>query len=201
MKALKTLILAFVAMLALAGTDAHANTVYAPGQGAVNSLNLGIDVKASVRAKCGFASSGAPTASISQADFDQTGFTRDIPIVLNCSGASRVAVSSANGGLATAASAAGFASKASYDVTLNLVSDNAVKATATCAAATLATGGSCTTFAGTAGTSTGLRLAGASTKANGSYLRVSAAAYSASATPLVAGTYSDTLTITVSAAP
>ncbi len=187
-----------MAMLAFAGTAAHSNTVYAPGQGAVNSLALGIDVKASVKDRCGFAS--APNASISQADFDTTGFSRDIPITLNCSGASRVAVSSANGGLQTAAAATGFASKAPYDVTVNLVADNATKASATCAASTLSSGGSCAAFAGTASSSTGLRLGAPSTKSNGSYVRVSAAPYSASATPLVAGTYSDTLTVTVSAA-
>lgn len=187
-----------MAMLAFAGTAAHANTAYAPGQGAVNSLALGIDVKASVKDRCGFAS--APNASISQADFDTAGFTRDIPLVLNCTGASRVAVSSANGGLRTDVTATGFASKAPYDVTVNLVADNATKANATCAASTLSAGGTCAAFAGAASSSTGLRLGATATKSNGSYLRISAAPYGAGAAPLVAGTYSDTLTVTVSAA-
>ena len=194
--------LTIVTLLALAGTAAHAsNTVYAPGQGAANRLDVGIDVKASVRDRCGFAASGIPDARISEANFDQTGFSRDVPIVLNCSGASRVAVRSANGGLVTGATATGYAAKAPYDVTLNLVSDNAAKATATCSAANLAAGGSCAAFSGTASNANGLRLAGASTKANGSYVRISAPAYPAASAPLVVGTYADTLIVTVSAAP
>jgi hypothetical protein len=199
-KALKALLIALLALLAFAGTAARAsNTVYAPGQGAVNSLDVGIDVKASVRGRCGFSS--VPGGSFHQADFDQTGFSKDFAIALNCSSASRVAVTSSKGGLATAASATGYASKADYNVTLNLVSDNGARVTASCAAATLAAAGSCASFGGTASTTSGLRLAGASTKANGSYLRVSAPAYSSSAAPLIAGSYSDTLTITVSVAP
>lgn len=201
-KALKALFFGLLAAATLAGTDAHAQTAYAVGQGAISSLNVGIDVKASVKDRCGFATGGAPSGTLTQADFDTNGFTRDFALVLNCSGASRVAVSSANGGLVTTApGAAGYATKAPYDVSLRLVADNAATANATCAADALAAGGSCAAFAGTAGNSTGLRLAAASTKSNGSYLRVSAPAYAASAAPLVAGSYSDTLTITVSAAP
>lgn len=202
MAAFKAFLLTIVALLALAGTGARAsNTVYAPGQGAANQLDVGIDVKASVRDRCGFAASGAPAASISQANFDQTGFSRDVPIILNCSGASRVAVRSANGGLVTGATATGYASKAPYDVTLNLVGDNLAKATATCSAGSLAAGGSCAAFAGTASSANGLRLASASIKANGSYVRLSAPAYPAASAPLIAGTYTDTLIVTVSAAP
>jgi hypothetical protein len=201
-KALKALFFGLLAAATLAGTDAHANTAYAPGQGAVSSLNVGIDVKASVKDRCGFATGGAPSGTLTQADFDTNGFTKDFALVLNCTGASRVAVTSANGGLATTAPGAnGYATKAPYDVALKLVADNAATATATCAASTLASGGSCTAFAGTAAASTGLRLGAAATKANGSYLRVSAPAYASTSAPLVAGSYSDTLTITVSAAP
>lgn len=193
MKALKALFFGLLAAATLAGTDAHAQTAYAAGQGGVSSLNVGIDVKASVKDRCGFAAGGVPSGTISQADFDTAGFTRDFPIVLNCSGASRVVVKSANGGLVTSTPGAnGYATKASYQVSMNLVADNATTATGACAAEALVDGGSC---------SAGLRLAAASTKANGSYLRVAAAAQTADAAPLVAGSYSDTLTITVSAAP
>ncbi len=202
MKALKALFFGLLAAATLAGTDARAQTAYAAGQGGVSSLNVGIDVKASVKDRCGFASGGAPSGTISQADFDANGFSRDFALVLNCSGASRVAVTSANGGLVTdTPGAAGYATKASYNVSLKLVADNATTATASCAADAFASGGSCAAFAGTASSSTGLRLAAASTKVNGSYLRVSAPAYASANAPLVAGSYSDTLTITVSAAP
>ena len=199
MTPLKPFLLALLGLLAFAAAPVQANTVYAAGQGAVNRLDIGIDVKASVKERCGFAS--APSATVNQAGFDEAGFSRDIPIVLNCSGASRIAVRSANGGLETSTpGATGYATKASYDVTLRLVADNGTTATATCAASGLATGGSCSAFGGAASSATGLRLGAASTKANGSYIRVSAPAYAGSA-PLVAGSYSDTITVTVSAAP
>jgi len=80
-----------------------------------------------------------------------------------------------------------------------MVADNGTNASATCDAATLSAGGSCS-FAGTATAAQGLRLAGASTKVNGSYLRVSAPAYTGSDT-LVSGRYADTLSVTVSVSP
>lgn len=193
--------MAIAAVLCTVGGAAHAQvTAYAPGQGSVNSVSVNIDVRASVASRCGFATGGAPSGTIDQANFDQTGFSRDFAIVLNCTGASRIAVSSANGGMKPdSATPVGYATSAPYQVELRMVADNATSAAATCAASTLASGGSCT-FAGTASASVGLRLPAASTKANGSYLRVSAPAYSGS-TPLAAGRYSDTLTVTVGVTP
>lgn len=179
---------------------AHAQiTAYAAGQGAVSSVEVGVEVRASVRGRCGFAAGGAPTGSVDQADFDRTGFSRDFPIALNCSGASRIAVASANGGMTASANADGYSAKAPYQVSLRVVADNGSTATAACDAAALGPGGACS-FAGVASSANGLRLAGAATKSNGSYLRVSAPAYDG-AVPLVAGRYSDTLTITVSITP
>jgi hypothetical protein len=80
-----------------------------------------------------------------------------------------------------------------------MVADDGTTATASCAAAGLSAGGGCS-FGGTASTTNGLHLAAASTKANGSYLRISAPVY-ADSTPLAAGQYTDTLTITVSIVP
>jgi hypothetical protein len=201
MKRLCMLVLAMlVAILAIAQPARAQVTAYAAGQGAVNSVEVGVEVRASVRSRCGFASGGAPTGSIDQADFDQSGFTKDFAIQLNCTGASRIAVSSANGGMATTtAGSTGYGTRAPYQVAVKVVADNGTSATASCDAATLAAGGSCG-FAGTAGSTTGLRLPAASTKANGSYLRVSAPSYAGSA-PLVAGRYTDTLTITVGVSP
>lgn len=180
---------------------AHAQvTAYAAGQGAVNSVEVGVEVRASVRGRCGFAAGGAPTGSIDRADFDQTGFSKDFAIQLSCSGASRIAVSSANGGMTMQAgtATAGYETRAPYQVALRVVADNGTSASASCDAANLAAGGTCS-FAGTA-SAAGLRLGAASTKANGSYLRVSAPAYAGNA-QLMAGRYSDTLTITVGIAP
>lgn len=194
-------LLAFAVISVIAGPQAHAQvTAYAAGQGAVNSVEVGVEVRASVLGRCGFATGGAPSGSIDQTDFDQSGFTKDFAIQLNCTGASRIAVSSANGGMANAATGGtGYQTKAPYNVALYVAADNGTNAAATCAASALAAGGSCS-FAGTAGTATGLRLGAASTKANGSYLRVSAPAYSGSDT-LAAGRYTDTLSITVSVSP
>ena len=115
--------------------------------------------------------------------------------MLDCTGPSRVAIESANGGLLTAGTVpAGYTTLAPYDVELNLVRNSGAPANASCAAADLASGGSCT-FAGDAAGGDGLYLASASTNQTGSYVRVSAPAYTG-ANLLVSGNYSDTLTVT-----
>ena len=190
-----------VAIVAVASQPVRAQTTaYAAGQGAVNSIEVGVEVRASVTGRCGFATSGAPAGTIDQADFDQSGFSRDFAIQLNCTGASRIAVSSLNGGMANqAVGASGYQTKAPYRVALHMVADNGTNASATCDASALSAGGSCS-FGGTASTAKGLRLPGASTKANGSYMRVSALPYIGSE-QLVSGRYADTLSITVSVSP
>lgn len=200
MSSLKLLFLALAALLGAAATPALAQaTAYAAGQGAVNRIEVGIDVRASVRARCGFADGGAPSGSVDQAEFDRIGLSKDFGIRLNCTGASRIAVASLNGGLAPTETAPGYAASAPYNVELRMVGDNGTVATATCAAAALKAAGACA-FAGSASTTNGLLLNAPSTKANGSYLRISAPPY-AGAQPLLAGSYSDTLVITVSVVP
>ena len=192
----------FLAMAALAGAMAMPAygqvTAYAAGQGAVNRIEVGIDVRASVRDRCGFAAEGLPSGSVNQADFDRTGINKEFAIRLNCSGASRIAVSSLNGGMASAQAAPGYASTAPYNVELKMVGDNGTVATGACQASALKATGTCT-FSGTAARTNGLMLGAASTKANGSFLRVSAQPYTGQQ-PLLAGSYSDTLIITVSIA-
>ncbi|MET0245668.1 MAG: hypothetical protein ABW182_02875, partial [Sphingomonas sp.] len=87
------LLMLVVAFLAVVQPARAQVTAYAAGQGAVNSIDVSVEVRASVRSRCGFAAGGAPAGSIDQADFDQSGFTRDFAIQLNCTGASRIAVS------------------------------------------------------------------------------------------------------------
>ncbi|MET0180776.1 MAG: hypothetical protein ABW194_09905, partial [Novosphingobium sp.] len=187
----------FLLALALltAGT-AHAQTVqtaYAGGSPVV----LTIPVTASVGGRCGFAT--APSGTYNQANFDQTGLAAQFDFALNCTGPSRVAILSSNGGLLTAAAAdAGYANKADYSVTLNLVANDGSTAQGTCAASTLVSGSSCS-FVGTASTTQGLRLAASAVNQSGSYVRISAPRQTGS-TVLVAGTYSDALTVTVSPA-
>lgn len=201
------LALAIVALIAAAtpvSTISAQTTVYAPGDGSPNSVDLQINVLASVGGRCGFADLGAPSGSFDQRNFDVTGFSHDFLFSLNCTGPARVAVVSSNGGLKTAGTApSGYAVLAPYDVSLHLVSNTPLTADATCAAATLVAGtGTCADFLGPASTTQGLRIGAPSTNQTGSYLRVAASAYNQAVGPtLIAGEYADTLTVTLSASP
>ena len=197
-------VLAMAVAALLASPAAAQTTAYAPGDGSPNSIALQVDVLASVGGRCGFAENEAPDGTFDQRNFDVTGFTHDFLFSLNCTGPSRVAVVSSNGGLKTAGTApSGYAVLAPYDVSLHLVSNTADVADATCAAATLVAGtGTCSTFLGPASTTQGLRIGSPSTNQTGSYLRVAASAYNQVTGPtLVAGEYADTLTVTLSASP
>jgi hypothetical protein len=191
--------LALTAMLAMpSGADAQ-TTAFAAGQGSPNQIALQVQVLASVGGRCGFSATGVPNGSFDQPNFDVNGFTHDFPFQLECTGPSRVAVVSSNGGLLTSGTVpVGYAAKAPYDVLLNLVGANST-VNATCAAASLAAGGSCP-FRGPATAGQGLRLAASSINQVGTFLRVSAPTYAAPDV-LAAGNYADTLIVTVSVAP
>lgn len=191
------------AALALACTPAipafAQTTAYAVGQGSPNQIALSIPVTASVGGRCGFAAGSAPSGTYDQPNFDVLGLNHDFIFELECTGPSRVAVVSTNGGLKTAGAVpAGYTTLAPYDVTLNLVGSSAT-ANQTCQVATLVAGSTCT-FLGPASTTQGLRLNANSIEQNGTYLRVSAPPYTG-ASQLVAGNYADTLTVTVSTSP
>jgi len=192
----KRFLLVLIAMMI--GGTAQAQTVqtaYAGGSPVV----LTIPVTASVGGRCGFADGAAPSGTYNQADFDLNGLSTQFNFSLNCTGPSRVAIVSANGGLLSSTSASpGYSNKADYNVTLNLAANNGTTASATCTASTLTAGSTCS-FVGQASTTQGLRLASAAVNQAGSYVRISAPAQSGS-TVLVAGTYSDALTVTVSPA-
>ena len=196
-----------------------AGTAYAVDYGApynaTNKIDLApIQVVASVGGRCGFATGNAPNGSVSAPAFDTVGFDQSFPFILDCTGAFRVGVVSLNGGLLTGGSVpTGYGIKAPYDVQLNLRNDaNTVTATSACQAAQLSvsnTAATCTAqyltggtnFSGAASTSRGLRVGGAATSsATTQSLRVKANAYTGSDI-LSAGTYTDTLTVTVSTAP
>lgn len=187
--------------LTLCGAPASAQTYYADGPNAGGFASLPIQVRAMVGGRCGFATGAAPSGSFDQPNFDQTGFTHDFTFQLECTGPSRVAVVSSNGGLKASGSApSGYSTLAPYDVMLNLVGSSAT-ASATCAVAALtATTGTPCSFRGPATTTDGLRLNSNSILQTGSFVRVSAPAYSG-ANMLVSGNYADTLTVTVSVAP
>lgn len=190
--------LLLIAFLGFAGTAQaqSVQTAYAGGSPVV----LTIPVTASIGGRCGFADGALPAGSFHKDNFDQTGFSAQFDFSLNCTGPSRVAVASANGGLLTqAAAATGYRNKADYQISLNLQASNGSKAQASCAASTATGGGACA-FAGTATTSQGLQLAASAINQPGSYVRVSAPAQSAALPSLVEGAYSDVLTVTVSPA-
>jgi hypothetical protein len=187
---------------ALLPQSAAAQTVYAAGQpGVVGGFRtLPVMVTASVGGHCGFATGSAPSGSYAQPDFDVNGLNHDFTFVLDCTGPSRVAVVSTNGGLLTGGAApGGYVTLAPYTVTLNLVGSTAT-ANGSCAVATLtASAGAPCAFRGPVTASQGLLLNSTSVSQPGTYLRVSAPAFGGPGT-LVGGTYSDTLTVTVSAA-
>lgn len=195
----KCLALVAMAALLLPTAGRAQTTAYAAGQGSPNQIVLQVQVQASVGGRCGFAAGALPSGSFDQPDFDVSGFTHDFPFALECTGPSRVAVVSSNGGLLTGGTVpAGYATKAPYDVALHLVGASG-SADASCAVATLVDGGSCS-FRGPATTGQGLRLAASSIGQPGTYIRVSAPAYASTQT-LAAGRYADTLIVTVSVAP
>lgn len=189
-------VLLLLACLMIAGTARaqSTQTAYAGG----SPIVLTIPVTASVGGRCGFADGALPSGNLHKDNFDQSGFSAQFDFSLNCTGPSRVAVASANGGLLTqAATAAGYRNKADYQILLNLQASDGSKAQASCAASTATSGGSCA-FAGTASTTQGLQLAAAAVNQPGSFVRVSAPAQVAGLSPLVEGAYSDVLTVTVS---
>lgn len=188
-----------IGCLVAAVPAAAQTTAYADGPNGPREIALSIPVTASVGGRCAFATGNAPSGTYNQPDFDVNGLNHDFAFQLECTGPSRVAVVSANGGLKTPGTATtGYTTLAPYAVTLNL-QGSTTTANDTCQVATLVSGSTCG-FVGPASTAQGLRLASNSLNLSGSYLRVTAPAYAGPA-QLVAGSYSDTLTVTVSPSP
>lgn len=165
-----------------------------------NSGELRIPVTAQVSPQCGFAT--APNGSVTQPDFDVTGIPEaDFTFQLECSGPSRVAIVSSNGGLMTGGMVpAGYATLAPYDVRLIVkANDSNDDYNEICSAEDLGAGGSCD-FYGTASGTVGGFIVSPSVGQDGSMVQVSAPIYMGTDV-LVDGTYNDTLTVTLSAAP
>jgi len=160
---------------------------------------INIDVKASVGGTCGFATNGAPNASFTGLPIE-AGWTRQVPFTAECTAPWRIAVSSLNGALKNASTVpVGYTNKAAYDVALNVASDGGT-VTGTCPVAQIdqALGSSPCNFKGTASTTNGLQVLRSFGLA-GSFIQMTAPAYSGSDV-LYSGSYSDTLTVTVSPA-
>lgn len=172
-------------------------TAYAVGQGSPNQITDSINVIASVGGRCGFVT--APSGSHNEPSFDDHAWQKEFPFQLDCTGAFRMAVLSANGGLVTSGVAPqGYSTKAPYDVSLHVVGNAATATSLSCSAESLTAGASCS-YAGTASNTNGFYHAGPSTNQTGSYVKVSAPAYSGQSV-LVSGNYEDTLTVSVAAA-
>lgn len=170
-------------------------TIYVGG-----SIPMSVPVTASVGGVCGFGGD-VPHGSFDAGAIDTTAWTHDFNFEIDCNVASRVAVVSTNGGLKTPGTIAdpGYVGLAPYTVALNLVG-NTVTIGGSCDVATLlALAGMPCSFLGPASAAQGLRLAGPSQNQI-SYVRVSAPAYAGPGI-LVSGSYGDTLTVTIAAAP
>lgn len=180
-------------------------TAYFPEPGgpqSQTSIQFPIQVRASVGGSCVFAAAGAPNGTYNIPGFiDVNTWTNDFLMTLECTGPSRLAIVSTNGGLLTStpASATGYANLAPYTVDVNVVRNDGAT-TGTCPAAALKTGSLATCdLRGTAAPTVGLAIPSASFGRSGSYVRVSAPPFPGPAI-LVNGSYTDTLVITVSPA-
>lgn len=165
---------------------------------------INVPVTASVGGACGFVPGSEPNANLNAGAIDTTAWSFDVPFTVNCTAPWRIAVSSANGALKTLSpGATGYATKAPYDVALTLpwndgTSSGTVNASCPVAQVDQAAGATPCSFEGTASTSNG-QLVPRSVGLAGSKVTVSAPAY-AGPDVLVAGTYNDTLVVTVSPA-
>jgi hypothetical protein len=170
-------------------------------------------VQARVSARCGFAANAAPVTALVLGALDQ-GFDRTIEFSLDCNVASRVAVDSAYGALrlmgAAPGTPVGMASEAAYDVYLLLAGDDGSVASSTCRSADLGPGGGrCSplnpegkltaNLSGDDAAAGGLRLGVPSTTGRRSLIRL-VAPHPIPGVLLLAGTYADTLTVTVGVA-
>lgn len=212
---------AALCVLAISATPVVAqnisDTVYYPDPdnppGVGSSITLTpIYVKAQVGGRCGFAQGQTLVWSLSQPNFDVTGFDGTFNFVLECTGPSNVAVVSLNGGLfQNVTLPSGYTNTAPYDVGLNLVGNGGASVAASCQAASLVagsssctvayggTGGSQTNFTGPADVGAGLTLTTPATTGTVSSLLVHAGPYIGSDV-LPSGTYNDVLSVTVHAA-
>lgn len=166
-----------------------------------NQVVMSIPVTASVGGTCGFAApSGAPNGTVNAGAIDTTAWTGDVPFTVECTAPWRIAVSSLKGALENSGTAAtGYLNRAPYTVSLHVASDGGdVDSSCTVDTIDQALPSSSCNFKGAATTSNGL-LIPRSFDLSGSYIRAAAPAYSG-ASVLIAGAYSDTLTVTVSPA-
>lgn len=180
-----------------AAAQGLSSTVYVGG-----SLPLSVPVTASVGGRCEFAAGEHPTGEYDAGAIDAQAWTHAFDFTISCNTASRVAVVSLNGALKTspAVADAGYYTAAPYTVELELAGNTATSVQDCDASTLLVSSGTPCSFRGPASSTAGLRLNGPATGTAISYLRVHAPAYAGPGS-LVSGGYSDTLYVTIAAAP
>lgn len=199
---------AFAALLVMAPTAATAATApitaYYPETGvpagAPAQAVMQIPVTASVGGVCGFAPGAAPNGTIDAGSLDVNAWSGQVPFTARCTAPWRIAVSSQHGALETPGTdTTGYSRRAPYTVKLHVNSDGGV-VESSCSVDLIYQNAGATScaFEGTASTTNGLYLQRSYDLA-GSYIQASAPAYTGSDV-LVAGTYVDTLTVSVSPA-
>ena len=169
------------------------------------SKALSIPVHASIGGSCTFAAGGAPSGTYNAGAIDTTAWTNDFLMTLTCTGPSRMAILSANGGLlSSSTSATGYTNLAPYQVDVSIAQNSGGPTTGGCPAEYLKSSSvAACTLRGTATATVGLPFNPSVGLTNQSFLRVSAPAYNAAfpaGNVLVEGTYNDTLVVTVSPA-
>ena len=181
--------------------SADAQSMTAIYGGSPANVSFAIPVTAAVTARCGFASGAAPAGTFDAGAIDRIAWSTDFAFTLDCNGPARIAIASRNAGLKAdlAQPVSGYANVAPYLVAVS-IAQGLGTTSASCTAAQLgANAGSACPLAGTASATDGLLIPAASSGLPGSFMRVSGAAY-AGANVLVAGTYFDTLTVTIAPA-
>ncbi len=192
--------LALLAIAAPALAQNVPNTAYFGGS--PSSITVSVPVIATVGGSCGFAPGAAPSGSYNAGAIDTTAWSNDFTFTLQCTGPSRLAVVSSNGGLKrTAALAAtpGYTDLAPYNVAVNIVRTGGTTSDNCTASELLTSASGACALRGTASPTVGLYVNTPSFNLGGSYVRVSAPAFAGPAV-LVEGSYTDTLTVTVSPA-
>lgn len=198
----KTALLLSGLLLACGAAPAFAQVTAIAG-GSPDHITLSVPVTASIGGACGFKTGEAPGGSRDVGELNGS-FSADFPFALECTGPLRMAVVSANGGLlaATGALPGGYANSAPYSVSLHIAGAGGATTDGSCNAATLtALAPSACGFRGPASPSQGLRLNVSSFQVPGSYLRVSSPGYAGADILVASNTYTDTLTVTLSASP
>ena len=145
-----------------------------------------------------------PTLNVTKSNIDTVAWTEQVALTPQCTAPWNIAVASQKGALvSSAAIAPGYANRAPYTVALSIPYDTGSSngtVADSCQVKDLnpSTTTAACSFDGTASTSNGLTVP-RSYNLSGAYLQVSAPAYAGPGV-LVQGTYTDTLTVTVSPA-